>query len=192
PTTPSARTYRADYLVADALGVFEDGSASITVSTTDAHGDGMLDALELNRTGSFTFSGSSIPAWNAFGLYHTSSITGSVTRAAGSRFGVYSGSYSNPSRTASFSGQFELSGAYESIDYHPGSDELIWNLTQRGSTGELRTSTGRSSIQRNGIGSIAIPSFALDDIASGSVIVVHSSTLTRTGNIFRASVRVDD
>ena len=111
PVSLGSQTFRTDYFAVDALGVFEYGGVTVTVSATDADGNSQLDELQRTLPGNFTFSGTAVPDFNAFGIFFNSSVSGSVQRSAGSRGGLYSGTFSNPTQTAAFSSTFGLSGA---------------------------------------------------------------------------------
>jgi len=192
PATIGSATYRSDYFAQDNSGTFEYGSGFMTLVASDGDADGILDPLERTRPGNFSFSGSTTPDFNAFGIYVTSSVSGSVQRSANSLVGTYSGSFSNTTQSASFAGAYSLSGASGTVEYQLGGGFLDWHLVQRGLDGTLRTFTGTSPFSRDGIDSIATPSFALYDSASSLALFVNGATLQRSGNIFRGTVTLAD
>lgn len=192
PATIGATTYRTDYFAVDQSGTFEYGAASISVAASDSDADGILDPLERKRSGNFSFTGSATPHFNAFGIYATSSVSGSVQRSANSLVGTYSGSFSNTTQSASFVGAYSLSGASGSVEYDLGGEILDWHLVQRGLDGTLRTFTGISQFSRIGTEALTIPAFALYDSASSLALFVNASTLGRSGNVFRGTVSVAD
>ena len=192
PTSPGSRTYRTDYLAEDALGIFEDGTATFTISTTDGDGDGLPDALEIARGGNFSFSGTAVPHFNAFGVFVNSTVSGSVSRSSQNRTGTYQGTFSNATRSAIFAGAFALSGASGTVQYEIGGSTLQWSLSQRGIDGITRTFTGVSQLVRNGIDELQIPSFALLDSGTGLSILTRSALLQRHGNVFRGIISAFD
>jgi hypothetical protein len=192
PVFPGSRTFRTDYLASDAQGVFEYGTATLTVSTTDGDGDGQLDQLERVNTGNFSASGTAVPDFNAFGVYVNSAITVSLRRSAGSRTGTYSGSFANATQSAAFASSFGLSGANGSIAYDFGGETLLWSLQQRGFGGEIRNFTGLSTINRISADEIEIPSFSLFDSSMNRSILTMDATLNRSGNQFRGVFEVFD
>jgi hypothetical protein len=193
PNALGSTQYLADYLVADSVGVYEFGTAIMDVVSSDTDGDGMLDVLELPRTGGFSFSGLTYPDFNAFGIYYNSTVVGSTTRPAGIRQGTYSGSLSNPSQTAFFGGVYALSGAYGTVEYFlDGSNVLNWSLAQRAIDGAIRTFTGTSTVSFIGTTTLVLPSFSALDSRSGLFLQTLPTTLTRSGNTFRGILRLVD
>jgi hypothetical protein len=192
PTFLGSRTFVTDYLVSDALGVYEYGTATLNVSAVDNDGDGQLDAFERLRPGNFSLSGTTVPDWNAFNLYVNSTVSASVSRTAGSRIGTYSGTFVNPFQSASFASGFGLSGANGSVSYDLAGTTLFWTLQQRSFDGQVRNFTGVSSIIRLGVNAVQIPSFSLFDSASGLSILTKNAILNRFGNHFRGVVEAFD
>jgi hypothetical protein len=192
PAFPGSQIFRTDYLAVDALGIFEYGTATLSVSASDADGDGQLDQLERINNGNYFASGTAVPNYNAFGVYVNSTIIVNLFRSAGSRAGTYSGSFANSTQSASFSSSFGLSGADGSVVYDYAGETLLWLLQQRGLGGEIRNFTGLSTINRISDNQIQIPSFSLFDSGTGRYILTMDSTLNRFGNQFRGALEVFD
>lgn len=187
PSTPGATTYRTDYLLDD-FGIYEYGAVQVTVSAADGDDDGILDPLQRSLPGNFTMSGSSTCHFNNDTGCLNATVNAQVTRSAGSMSGTYSGSFTNAFGTASFSGPFELSGAYGSLDYTVGGDTIDWSLQDDFG----RTVTGQSGIVRNGTTSITIPSFTLSRLPEGDTITTSETTLTRFGSVYRGRIDLVD
>lgn len=192
PLTLGSTTAYTDYVILDEIGPYEFGSIAFSLNSSDTDGDGMLDALELDNPGNFSFSGTTQPDLNAFDIYFNTPFEGSVVRQAGSRAGTYSGSYTNPSASASFSGIFSLTGAAGTVTYTPGSDILTWNLSLTEITGQVYQLTGTSTYTANGTDQISIPSFLLTASPGGLGVITQPATLNRSGNTFRGIVEVVD
>jgi hypothetical protein len=90
PVSLGSTSYRSDYFAVEARGLFEYGAMTLSLATSDSDGNGLPDGLERLRSGNFTFSGTAIPDFNAFGIISNSTISGSIVRAAGSRVATYS------------------------------------------------------------------------------------------------------
>ncbi len=192
PVIPGSQTFRTDYLAEDSLGIFEYGTATLTVTASDGDGDGQLDQLERINNGTFSASGTTVPDYNAFGVFVNSAISVNLIRSAGSRTGTYSGSFVNATQSATFASSFGLSGADGSIVYDIGGATLLWSLQQRGIEGEIRNFTGLSTINRINNNQIEIPSFSLFDNSTGRYILTMDATLNRFGNQFRGVFEVFD
>jgi hypothetical protein len=193
PNGLGSTQYVTDYLVADYLGIYEYGTYVMNVSSSDADGDGMLDVLELQRPGGFSFSGATYPDWNAFDVYYNSTVSGSTSRSPGVRQGTYSGTFSNPTQTASFAGIYALSGAYGTVEYFlDGDPTLYWNLSRRAIDGTIRTFIGASSVSAIGTDTLIVPSFLVYDSQSAWFLQTFELTLTRSGNTFRGTLELVD
>lgn len=192
PTSLGSSTYRGDYFAQDTLGTFEYGSVVLSLATSDGDGDGLPDALERQRNGSVSFSGTTFPDFNAFGIIGTSAISGSIVRSPGSRLATYSGSYSNLSVAANFAGTAAISGANGTLTYDLGGSTLTFNLSQTGIDGSLRTFVGTSTINRISNDTIEIPSFTIVDSGRSLLLFVNAFSLNRSGNVFRGVMHLAD
>lgn len=190
PITLGGSEYVVDFLVANSLGIYAYGAAGFSSPNTDSNNNGFPDVLEVQRSASASFSGSSQQHYNYYGSLLGSTITGTLTRSSNNRIGSYSGSFSNITGTASVNGTWEVFHASGSVNYTEDTIDFTVSLTTSSSTDNF---SGTAAYTPNGSDQIIINAFDLASTSGSSETVrVYSSTLNRYGKYYRGNVQVDD
>jgi hypothetical protein len=188
--TPGSGTYRTDYLGADASGIYEHGTGSISIPAADSNGNGMPDVLEPPLSGNFAFSGSS-QCHASLAACASSTLSGNVLRSAGVFGGTYSGVYNNPAVgfPISLSGSFALAGAVGGGQYDFGGNSLDLAVT---SVQEGYNYEGVATFMRVGTSQIMLAATTLTDASNGLSVSLLPATLNRVGNKYQGVVTAVD
>jgi hypothetical protein len=191
PSYIGSSIFRADYLAAtESSGVYEHGTVSLNMPSVDADGNGVHDWLQKDMAVNAPFSGSSAVHWKAAGVQSgSSSITGRITRSAGSSSGTYSTTYAiagvgTVTATGTWyvgywGGTVTYSGDYYGVD--------ITTLNGEGQTLNLSGFAGYSNPSENQL------QFGDIQLTDGSdVLQIVGSTLNRSGNSYTANMKAVD
>lgn len=191
PTTPGLGTYRTDFGITDSYGnYFNRGTMTFTMPATDSDGNGLPDALQVNKSYSNVGSASSSEyVYNLYGTgnwdsYGTLSPTFTFSRNAGSSVGSISGSEYDPNTgaTSTFSGNFSIEGGNGTVTYNLTTKAITFAVNSL----SLDTSeTGTSTFTRINDNQVSVAQFNLNS-SDGYARTVKAFTLNRAGNYYRA------
>lgn len=189
PRSGYSNFYEGAYGQTDYYGqsVFDYGSFTLTVPSTDIDADGVPDFLQFNRSTNITATGSGY----SMGAGASFSMTTSIVRAANSAFGSYTATTQIPGQPANtVNGQFILNGFSGSVSYVRGAtNTLLFNLTSFPS-GITVTGSTTYTISNNG-NTVSYSSFSAT-ASDGDRFTVNAGSLTRTGYTYRGSLSLVD
>ena len=144
PSYQGSSTYVADYMAGDYYNIYEYGSVSLNIPSSDSDGNGVHDWLQKENSVSLSITGSTSLHWNDPSWETTQyTITGNMYRTAGQTSGTYNFSLSYGSGAATISGVWNLSYYEGTMTYEDGSFSA--NLETIGSDGEVYAVNGSSS-----------------------------------------------
>lgn len=190
PSFIGSSTYRADYLAADS-SVFEHGTISLNMPTTDSDGNGVFDWLQQDMAvNTAIVTGTSTVHWLAAGAVSgNATIFGQMTRQAGSNSGTYSMTYNiSGLGTIVATGTWEVGYWQGSITYGNGSYAVSSSMLGNG--GASTTIAGSSTYSSSGTDTLQLGSIQLTD--GIGTISMPTSSLTRSGNVYSTRVSLDD
>jgi hypothetical protein len=114
--------YVADYAVCDAaLNIIEHGAVLLELPATDADGNGLADAVQLDRPGTVTTVGSWVRFWPTQEL---ASLVGTITRKANEKTGQYSFFISNDFGSMTITGAMRLYNISGEATFTRGNDSF--------------------------------------------------------------------
>jgi len=195
PEQAGSSIYRADYLAAIVnLGEtdsFEHGAISLNLPTTDLDGNGVFDWLQQDMAvNEVDINGTAAAHWSEEG--GTSSvytISGQITRPAGSQSGSYSMTWSlDGAEDAVATGTWDVGFVPGSFTYEDGSYDLSASTTAE--DGSPINVSGSSTYGSIGTDILRLGAIQLTDGTSTSVLA--STSLTRKGNQYSAKVSFND
>ena len=192
-STLGGTQYVADYLLTDSIGVYEYGAVLVDLDASDGDGNGMLDPLERANAGTMTLSGIAYPDVNAFGLYDSSSVLGSVSRSPEQILGSYFGSASNIYGSINYSGQFEIANWRGFVEYQlDGSTQVLFGGVRDNPDGSTTDLVGFAELTVLNTNQIQLGSILIYDARYGQFFTVYQTVLSRTGNRFIGTLSVSD
>jgi hypothetical protein len=118
----------------------------------------------------------------------TASITGSLYRDSGSGSGRYTFTYSVPGESGTSWGDW-IVGYYDGSFAHDGNNCQI-DATTMDAQGNIRTVSGSTTYSSSNENQVSIDTLDLN--VNSSVVRIHGKSLTRSGNVYSASVKAVD
>ncbi len=187
PRTTTAGLYEGAYAQATPLLIVDFGSYAVSLPTADSDQNGIPDAIQFDRDGNFSASGSgfSVPTGLPF------SISIRFNRSAGSADGTYTATTQNAAGQANtVSGQYSLLSYQGSVSYTRGSSNTmgvsVTGLFQGGVT-----LTGSTTFTTANADQLSYAAFTGRDSA-GTAYQARAGTLTRSGNTYRGDLVLVD
>ena len=191
PATLGSATYVADYFAVEYTGIYEYGAVTITAVNTDANQNGFPDCIEKSQGVQVTISGTATPHWNYDGVYFNTGIAGTMSRAAGSTTGTFSGSLLTSQGSTTCTGNWELLAGSGTITYATDTQSADMQMTMTG-FGETNDFSGTATYTRNGTDQICVDEFTLENLSGGEDVVVYAAVLHRNGKYYRGNFQIDD
>ena len=190
PASDGSSVFRADYMVGSAsLGVYEHGTVSLNMPTTDTDSNQVFDWLQKDMAVDATFSGSSEVHWLAPGASSANAnITGRITRSAGSSSGTYTTTYSISGVTITAQGTWWV-GYWNGNVTYDGENYGV-NITSTESGGATMNLTGSATYSTPSKNQLQFDDIKLTE--GSDELTILGSTLNRSLNTYSAQFKAVD
>jgi hypothetical protein len=187
PRTSTPGLYEGGYAQSTPLIVVDYGSYAISIPTSDSDGNGIPDAIQYERIGTFTATGSGFSA--SSGL--TFSMSVSFFRSAGSATGTYSATTQNSAgQSNTVSGVYSLLSYQGTVSYVRSTSNSM-SLSVTGLFQGGLTATGSTTYTTTRTDQLSYAAFSIRD-ASGTTYQVRAGTMTRSGTVYRGTLSLVD
>lgn len=182
--------YRTDYVLFANGSVDSTGTAVANFPMTDADGNGVADFLQVARNGSVAFSGTvtrEIPSTSP-----AQTMTGQITRAAGSFAGSYVANIQDPRvGVVIYRGTSYLLNAQGSMAYDRNNNTAVITATLSNEDGTTTTYSGSTAFVVVNANTVSFPAINYSG-SNARVIQAKAFTLTRSGKRYLGNVEFQD
>jgi hypothetical protein len=190
PNSAIPGSYRTDYVLFQNGRVDSSGTASATFPVTDADGNGVADFLQVGRNGSVSFSGTvtrQLPSASP-----ALSMTGQLTRAAGSAAGSYVATIQDPLvGPITYRGASFLLNALGTLSYNRNGNTAAISATLSNEDGTSTTYSANSTFVVLDANTVSFPAINYSG-SNARVIQAKAFTLTRSGKRYLGNVEFQD
>jgi hypothetical protein len=193
PIPPGSRTYLTDYIFSTDgtyAGVIEYGSASVILTNIDSDTNGFPDVIQLNKLGNSPITGTATSDWNYYGYKMIYTLSGTLTRAAGSSTGTYSLTLTSSLVTNTMAGSIYLSHCSGMVTYTPGSSNVTMAAMVVQADGSTYNVAGTTSYIINSTNQITVAACTLSNASQSYSL--NSFVLQRGGTSYRGNVNEVD
>ena len=190
PLYSGSSSFVTDYLVANSYGIYEHGTVSLSISSTDSDKNGVPDWLQKNMSVNEYISGNSQVHYLSPTAYGgDSSISGTFTRSAGLSSGNYNLNY-----TITGVGSAKATGVWY-IGFYEGTvkyDNSIYEIDAQtlNSSGNKVTATGSSEYSISSSDNLNIGVLNLS--YGSSTVQLQAGSLSRDGNTYSGFAKAVD
>lgn len=190
PNPTTAGGYRTDYVLFENGSVDSSGTASATFPVTDADGNGVADFLQVGRSGSVSFSGTVTRQLPSASAAH--SMTGQLTRAAGSAAGSYVATIQDPLfGPITYRGSSFLLNAQGTLSYNRNGNTAAISATVSNEDGTSTTYSANTTFVVVNANTVSFPAINYSG-SNARVIQAKPFTLTRSGKRYLGNVEFQD
>jgi hypothetical protein len=185
--------FETDYLLLDGVTRLAYGSMTLTLPMTDSNGNGLPDFLELGRAVSLNVSGAVTMDQPAVA---TGTVTGTLTRAAGSARGDYRLAMVMGGVTRQVDGHFVLLTSFPDVSsavYTRGStNQLVMTFQMTDGEGQPGAfAQAATTFTVPNADTLSVAAFSFEN-SFDWVYQVEAGTFQRSGNRYRGTVRLAD
>ncbi|MBL9137756.1 MAG: immunoglobulin domain-containing protein [Verrucomicrobiales bacterium] len=189
PDSSQAGLYRTDYILFAGNSVDSYGTAEVRFPVADADANGVPDFLQMNRAGTVDFSG--ITTRHAPSA-STSTLSGRITRGAGSNAGTYTATVRDGTRSLTYTGYSYLLNAVGKFSYVRGtSNSGTFTASVTDEQGATTSYSADANFAVAGPNSLSFPQ-TLFRGTDGSLLTALPFTLTRTGSRYLGDLEFID
>lgn len=187
PRLGSNNLFEGSYAQSTEVVWLDRGTYAVTLPQNDSENDGVIDVLDVSKSGTFIATGSGFSAVDG----STFSIELNVTREAGSATGAYSAKTVSPNQTLTTTGDLNLLRYAGGFIYDRANNSLRMDVEI--SSPQYRRIIGDTSFTVNSDSRITYEPFTARDQSTGISYYVQQGQLNRlSGDVYVGDLRLSD